>query len=449
MPKTARSQTDRLRAAAEHYATAANPDGGWGAFPESASSIVNTAEVLALLRTAGFRPSHRTVDRAVRYIADAASAHFRPKAEGGRDPHIRFLSFGLLGLTEYPAFLVDAHVRGGIDFCCERLQRQVLRAGGWPGTAGERQLSVFQTTTAIIALAGIGAHPKLVARGADALLKLRDRDGALRAQSRRGPASVPHTALGAIGLYHAGREREAARAARWLYARPAEWQEETHKDGAVRGAGWVHMTFGLATQALLLTGVATYYDEPVAHAVDFMDRLWLDDACEWRDGDVDSDQTSVRATYAVALSYRELARNAGVLTIDAARESPEPTPPHAKRRFERPALESGLVVQVAASPNIMIGPVGERGVAIRLGDAEWRIVKAAVEQGAFERPIAVQEAADALYPDSKDNMGTLERTCRRLNTKVRKKVSVERLIRVSRGRLGLAVAPHPSERVEG
>ncbi|TDD94359.1 hypothetical protein [Actinomadura rubrisoli] len=57
-------------------------DGGWGLTLSSVSSIVNTSEVLAILRAAdvGGAP----VRGALAYLAEAVEQHCRPRQKGGR-----------------------------------------------------------------------------------------------------------------------------------------------------------------------------------------------------------------------------------------------------------------------------------------------------------------------------------------------------------------------------
>ncbi|WP_042723899.1 hypothetical protein, partial [Curtobacterium sp. B18] len=57
-----------------------NPDGGWALSPYGASSLVNTAEVLAVLAAAKARGE--AFDNGVRYLCGAVWQHFGEQTEG-------------------------------------------------------------------------------------------------------------------------------------------------------------------------------------------------------------------------------------------------------------------------------------------------------------------------------------------------------------------------------
>ncbi|MGW6454732.1 hypothetical protein ACWF94_02190 [Streptomyces sp. NPDC055078] len=76
-------------------------DGGWGLTLTSVSSIVNTSEVLPILRAAGI--AGQPVRQALDFLTGAIVEHCRPRHKGGRGEHTRFIAFGLAGLLSQTA----------------------------------------------------------------------------------------------------------------------------------------------------------------------------------------------------------------------------------------------------------------------------------------------------------------------------------------------------------
>ncbi|MGX9225126.1 hypothetical protein ACWV95_00355 [Streptomyces albus] len=85
-------------------------DGGWGLTLTSVSSIVNTSEVLPILRAAGI--AGQPVRQALDFLSGAIVEHCRPRHKGGRGEHTRFIAFGLAGLLSHPALLPPQRRRG-------------------------------------------------------------------------------------------------------------------------------------------------------------------------------------------------------------------------------------------------------------------------------------------------------------------------------------------------
>jgi hypothetical protein len=142
-------------------------DGGWGLTLSSVSSIVNTSEVLPILRAAGVGGT--PVRDALGYLAGAIEEHCRPRQKGGRGENTRFVCFGLTGLLHYPEFVTQPEVAQTAAWCVDWLTTHQI-GHGWPEVAGIDDVSLHQTALAVLALAKLrdalaGLGPGLVLPG--------------------------------------------------------------------------------------------------------------------------------------------------------------------------------------------------------------------------------------------------------------------------------------------
>jgi hypothetical protein len=124
-------------------------DGGWGLTLSSVSSIVNTTEVLAILRAAGVGGA--PVRDALGYLAGAVPEHPRPRQKGGRGENTRFVCFGLSGLLHYSEFFTQPEVAEAVAWCVDWLDEHQI-GQGWPEVAGIDDTSLHQTALAVLAL---------------------------------------------------------------------------------------------------------------------------------------------------------------------------------------------------------------------------------------------------------------------------------------------------------
>ena len=108
-------------------------DGGWGLTLSSVSSIVNTSEVLLVLRAAGI--GGKPARDALSYLAESIEEHCRPRQKGGRGENTRFVCFGLMGLLRYPEFFTQPGVAETAAWSVDWLERHQV-GQGWPEVAG-------------------------------------------------------------------------------------------------------------------------------------------------------------------------------------------------------------------------------------------------------------------------------------------------------------------------
>ncbi|MFC9652232.1 hypothetical protein [Streptomyces sp. NPDC056937] len=92
------------------------------------STIVNTSEVLPILRAAGI--AGQQVRRALDFLAGAIPGHCLPRHKGGRGEHSRCIAFGLAGLLSHPRFFHHNGVAEATAWCVGWLAR---RRTGVPG----------------------------------------------------------------------------------------------------------------------------------------------------------------------------------------------------------------------------------------------------------------------------------------------------------------------------
>src|SRR5699024_11871389 len=102
------SYRERVSRAAGTLVSNQGFDGGWGLTLTSVSSIVNTSESLAVLRSA--QMAGEPVQRALAFVATAIEEHCRPRRQGGRGENTRFVCFGILGLNTYPEFFLPKNI---------------------------------------------------------------------------------------------------------------------------------------------------------------------------------------------------------------------------------------------------------------------------------------------------------------------------------------------------
>ncbi|MDX3851106.1 hypothetical protein [Streptomyces sp. AK02-01A] len=125
-------------------------DGGWGLTLTSVSSIVNTSEVLALLRAAGVggKPARDALD----FLTGAIREHCQPRHLGGRGENTRFVAFGLAGLLHHPHFFHQPKIAETAMWCIGWLDEHQVEHG-WPEVSGVNDTSLHQTALVIQALA--------------------------------------------------------------------------------------------------------------------------------------------------------------------------------------------------------------------------------------------------------------------------------------------------------
>lgn len=328
-------------------------DGGWGLTLSSVSSIVNTSEVLPILRAAGI--GGKPARDALCYLAGAIEEHCRPRQKGGRGENTRFVCFGLTGLLHYPEFFTQPGVAETAGWCVDWLERHQV-GQGWPEVAGIDDASLHQTALAVLALARLrdtltGLGPDLVlpggidtsalaarigpliAHGLDGLLYHRRPSGAWGWRTYVDTAPSPSkTALCSMAVAAASwpltadtvtiddEPREVggvdgefgllrpsqivADAGQWLLRNHHRWETFVEDDKDVQGTAWEHMAYALGVQAVLLAG-ASPYDQRLMRSWKLMDTLWDEEAGLWNEPGASGRRATIRAAYYTVCAYEE------------------------------------------------------------------------------------------------------------------------------------------------
>ncbi|MGH8903502.1 MAG: hypothetical protein ACRDYA_17980 [Egibacteraceae bacterium] len=349
------SYAKRLPQAAETLVAQQGHDGGWGLTLTSVSSIVNTSEALAVLRSAGV--GGKQARDAVDYLASVIGDHCRPRQRGGRGENARFVCFGLSGLIEYAQFFRQPGVPEAVAWCVGWLERHQVEHG-WPEVAGIDDTSLHQTALAVIALTrlretltelgpdlmlagGVDTTALLVrvdpliAHGLGGLLYHRRSSGAwgwrtyvdtapspsktslclLAAAGAAGRLTAAHPidpdrdftleVGGVDGKPQATRVSEVvAKAGQWLLGNHQRWETFVEDDQDVQGTAWEHMTYALGVQAVLRAGGAPY-DPRLATAWRLMNDLWDSEAGMWGEPGSSGRRVTIRAAYSTVCAYDE------------------------------------------------------------------------------------------------------------------------------------------------
>lgn len=341
------SYRDRVSRAAETLITNQGFDGGWGLTLTSVSSVVNTSEVLSVLR--GAQVAGEPVRRALSFISFAVKDHCRPRREGGRGENTRFVCFGLLGLTAYPEFFHQCGLAAPVTWCVNWLERHRVEHG-WPEVAGINDASLHQTALAVDALSrlrnllqSLAPEPQLttsdgrsplidrvtllIEHGLSGLLYHRRHGGSwgwrtyVSTESSPSKTSLCLIATAAATSDMPGNQNHLIRrddwrdvggangesrwlppsevierAGSWLLANHRLWESFIEDDKDVQGTAWQHMAYALGTRAVLVAG-ASPYDSRLAEAWRFMDGLWDPESGMWGEPGGSGRLATIRATY--------------------------------------------------------------------------------------------------------------------------------------------------------
>lgn len=410
-------------------------DGGWGLTLTSVSSIVNTSEVLPILRAAGIagRPARLALD----FLTGGISRHCRPREKGGRGEHTRFVAFGLAGLLSHPRFFHHGGVAETAAWCVGWLEANQVDHG-WPEVLGLDDTSLHQTALALQALAHLrdvlngfgpgvllpgrvetgdllGRVEPLIEHGVRGLLYHRRPGGAwgwrtyvdtdpspsktalcLLALSAvcsgTGPGGrpayrdEPRETGGVHGAVQQKRVSEAvAEAGRWLLHNHHRWETFVEDDKDVQGTAWEHMAYALCTQAAVRAG-ASPRDPRLTKAWQLMDELWDAEAGLWNEPGASGKRATIRAAYYTVSAYEEARERLARMSLDDT--APEDLDEvSAESVIERVALGPGRKVTLAVR--------GSEGVVCELSQRLFDLVK--VLYDAPERCLSTEQIAGALY----------------------------------------------------
>lgn len=291
-------------------------DGGWGLRRAQFSSISNTAEAVAVFRTANVPLHHPIVVSGLDYLAKNVNEHPKPKEQGGRDPHTRYAVHVLRGFSEYPESLFEKRYRDGFFAAWRWLQENNRAGGGWTEWPEQANLSLFATANVALALQRCGI-PNLrhdLARIRRAI-RSEGRAGSKGVSWKQNPsdrAACPASTAWAVLALAGSMEEEDLESARggieWLLKNRERWQGKPTEDRNVEGTAWRHVTPALGLRAVL-SGVAEISPDNrrLYSAWDFIDKLWRPERREWAH-DLESAE-SLAGNYAVAMVYESWISN--------------------------------------------------------------------------------------------------------------------------------------------
>jgi hypothetical protein len=315
----------RMARTARVYLDLARHDSGWGLAPDQVSSLVNTAEVLAILQAGGVPFAHSGVQNALTYLTKHLKPHLDDPDHG---PRTRYVTFTILGLTEYAHAYSRADVRDCLSFAYKWLAASNRVAGGWSAQADSDKLSLFATCSAVGALARSSYAGDATSEGVECLLEhsLSGQTWPTEYNPSEKPIISPAlTGLAALALFEAGHDKLADRGIKWLLKHPEWWQNRTEDARNEIGTSWRHMSFSICARAVLRAGTPIF-DARLRPTLKYVGSLWSQRDGLWSDGAPDGHLT-VRGAYAAAQLYQELRRGLGELDALALAErlNPEET----------------------------------------------------------------------------------------------------------------------------
>jgi hypothetical protein len=468
----------RLRSAASAYKGQQAEDGGWREerYAEAPTSIVNTVEVLAVLRAAGTpyeSDDSDTIFKALRYLSNAVKTHPQPRPdearseetdtsngaeEEGRGEHTRYCAWGLCGLTLFKESRHDRRLREAQGDCVAWLAAHELEGGGaWSEGPEDEHPSLLSTSAAITGLARVCAyHPAgeqadgLVKRARAVVRSLAHRSAAGRSQRTawwpldpsepRPKRSASATAMAVIALSRGGPEDQllAAEGARWLLKNRKSWTGRVVTDGLARGANWHHMTFSLALRAILRATRRPSDDHALRPVVEHLDELWIEEERAWAHGQRGA-RASPSGSYAVVTAYEAMAR---AWPFDAQREILRDNAKASEGDAEAPDLrlrvtKRGMTLHNAVDGvklNVTLEPVHRRMIRLIAERHSWGAALHARSWGIQE---LAQELGD-LEPD------TVRRYAWTINNVIKEEATRKRttqgdIVQISKKRVHLAV----------
>lgn len=398
-------------------------DGGWGLTLTSVSSIVNTSEVLPILRSAGIagQPARQALD----FLTGAISQHCRPRQKGGRGEHTRFVAFGLTGLMSHPRFVHHEGVAEAAAWCVGWLEDNQVDHG-WAEVLGLDDTSLHQTALALQALAhlrdvlndfGPGVQlpggvetgdllervGPLIDHGVCGLLYHRRPSGAWgwRTYVDTDP-SPSKTALGLLalsavcsgtgpggqpayrddpretgGVHGVARPKRVsevvAEAGRWLLHNHHRWETFVEDDKDVQGTAWEHMAYALCTQAAVRAG-ASPRDPRLTKAWQLMNDLWDPEAGLWNEPGASGKRATIRAAYYTVSAYEEAKERLTRMCLN-----------------DSPPEDAGELTAELAIERVALGPA--RRVTLAARDSEGQVV-CELSQRLFDLVKVLHDAPD-------------------------------------------------------
>lgn len=336
-----------------------NEDGGWGLTVGQASSIVNTAEALSVIRMHG-RPLETenipVIKSAISYLTRNVSLHAKPRKDGGRGENVRYVSFALLGMLQYPEYISN-NTLSAIEWCIQWLNSK-KNSDGWPETVSMVDTSLGQTSIIVNTLCLLcGSLPsyaiseennnlvrKLIRHGLVSISRHRRLDGWWPFKSFAKTAGSPTKTSLAVSALIAARSvifngddelniggalssnpvkvqvDEIIRdSVLKLEAEYPRWINHMEDDREVPGTDWKDPAYAAAAWACINGGIAPDSSEAIVKAFKYMRSLWSEDQQLWCD--TPRSKGTLRSTFHIvrALNAAQL-RKAGRMLMPEIKE---------------------------------------------------------------------------------------------------------------------------------
>lgn len=313
-----------------------NPDGGWALSPYGASSLVNTAEVLAVLAAAQARGE--AFDNGARYLSGAVWQHFGEQTEGNfsvRGPNLRYITFTLEGLSYAPeaVFAPDGQrvINRALEVFAPSMSGNALVAN-WK----HRQPSYHQSARALTALSKIihldvedrldpalrNRALQLCVRLARFLLDEQQPDGAWKLTSQSLPdelspakTAVAATALGYFRLLTRDPRVDEARrsAAEWLLEKDVRWRTKREQDDQELGSSWEFLAYAECLRPVVSLGEEATVQ--VRRSWNFLVRLWSEEQQLWAEPSGSGlGNATIRAAFHTVMAFESAIPTSAVLT---------------------------------------------------------------------------------------------------------------------------------------
>jgi hypothetical protein len=306
-----------------------NPDSGWGLSKKGASSIVNTAEALNVVKAAGMANADGARNGA-RYIPQALELHYGKltnQVSSIRGGNVRYLTFGLEGLVTIPEVGFDADGSRGIEFCLRFIEAAQDTNGGVLADIDESLPSYHQTARAVISLSKLmltdGAKGALsetawesaegiLHRAVEFLVAGQDtKTGAWRDRPTRSAAFDPaKTAIATTALSYYRMVHDSAdltsrldASSNWLLSTSSAWLKAVSGDPQESGSDWQHLNYAECARAVASAKLDA--DKLLESSWNFMLGCWREarndtEISLWREP---KSNVTIRAAYHTVMAF--------------------------------------------------------------------------------------------------------------------------------------------------
>jgi len=237
---------ESLQKAADWIQNHQNPDGGWGLAPKQASSLVNTAEAIIILRRLSFYS--REIEGGINFIVNNLGRHITTNG-----PWIRYVAFSLMAINS------DASL-DLIDFKKEWviwLANSQNDDGGWGHAQRDNDSQIYPTCLALLCIQNskLSEFRKNVEAGTKFLLEKRSVEG-WSFEGPNKPATPTATALATLACIEiVGDSNGIFKSAYRKILEISHWLTEAEHQP---GTAWLHCSYQWIIPAMLRLGEAPY-----------------------------------------------------------------------------------------------------------------------------------------------------------------------------------------------